>query len=149
MELLVSILFHGLASAMILYIIAIGLSVTMGLMGFVNLAHGVFAMFGGYAAIWLMQRAGLPLALAVPAAAVAIAVLSVPVERLLYARLYGAPELDQVLFTIGFIFTASAAAQFLFGPSPQAFTVPAGWGGSRPPGPHPGRPARSPGRRPG
>ena len=44
----VSIGFHGLAFAMVLYLISVGLSVTMGLMGFVNLAHGVFAMAGGY-----------------------------------------------------------------------------------------------------
>jgi branched-chain amino acid transport system permease protein len=124
MDLLISILFHGVGSAMILYIIAIGLSVTMGLMGFINLAHGVFAMAGGYAAIWLMQRAEVPFAAALPIAAIGIALLSIPIERFLYARLYGAEELDQVLLTMGLIFIASAVAQFLFGPSPQAFVVP-------------------------
>jgi branched-chain amino acid transport system permease protein len=102
---------------MVLYIIAVGLSVTMGLMGFVNLAHGVFAMAGGYVAIWLMQSAGIGFLPAVLIACIGVALVSVPVERTLYARLYGASELDQVLMTIGLIFVASAAARFLFGPS--------------------------------
>jgi branched-chain amino acid transport system permease protein len=123
-DIALSILFHGLASAMVLYIIAVGLSVTMGLMGFVNLAHGVFAMAGGYVAIWLMQSAGIGFLPAVLIACIGVALVSVPVERTLYARLYGASELDQVLMTIGLIFVASAAARFLFGPSPQNLAIP-------------------------
>ncbi len=119
-----SILFHGLASAMVLYIIAVGLSVTMGLMGFVNLAHGVFAMAGGYLAIWMMQSLGIGFLTGVVLACIGVALVSVPIERMLYARLYGASELDQVLMTIGLIFVASAAARFLFGPSPQNLAVP-------------------------
>ncbi len=109
---------------MILYIIAIGLSLTMGLMGFANLAHCVFASAGGYAAIWAMQRLGLDFWIALGFATVLVALLAVPIERLLYARLYGAAELDQVLFTIGLIFIAMATAKFLFGPSPLNFTIP-------------------------
>jgi branched-chain amino acid transport system permease protein len=109
---------------MVLYIIAVGLSVTMGLMGFVNLAHGVFAMAGGYVAIWLMQSAGIGFLPAVLIACIGVALVSVPVERTLYARLYGASELDQVLMTIGLIFVASATARFLFGPSPQNLAIP-------------------------
>src|SRR6059058_121017 len=93
----VNIAFHGLAFAMVLYLISVGLSVTMGLMGFVNLAHGVFAMAGGYVLTSLMSRFGVPFVPALLAAAVAVAAASVPVERLLYRRLYGGEELDQVL----------------------------------------------------
>lgn len=125
MQMIASILFHGLASAMILYVIAVGLSVTMGLMGFVNLAHGVFAMAGGYAAIWLMGQWGVPFLPAVILAAVGIAALSVVLERTLYARLYGGDQLDQVLLTIGLIFIATAGAKYLFGPQIQHFEVPA------------------------
>src|ERR1044072_5614101 len=92
----VSILFHGLAYAMILYLISVGLSVTMGLMGFVNLAHGVFAMLGGYVMTSLMSRLGVPFAAALALAAVATALASIVVERLLYRSLYGGDELDQV-----------------------------------------------------
>ena len=47
-----NILLGGLAAGMVLFIISVGLSVTMGLMGFINLAHGVFAMAGGYVIVW-------------------------------------------------------------------------------------------------
>ena len=124
MQALPSILINGIASAMILYIIAIGLSLTMGLMGFANLAHCVFACAGGYAAIWSMQRLGLNFWLALGFASVVVAVLAVPIERWLYARLYGASELDQVLFTIGLVFISMATAKFLFGPSPLNFVIP-------------------------
>ena len=124
MEALLSILFHGLAYAMILYIISVGLSVTMGLMGFVNLAHGVFAMAGGYVTVTLMNRYSVPFALALIAAFIAIALVSVVLERCLYARLYAAGELDQVLFTIGLIFMSVAAVRFLWGPLPQPITLP-------------------------
>jgi branched-chain amino acid transport system permease protein len=122
---IVSILFHGLANAMILYIIAVGLSVTLGLMGFVNLAHGMFAMAGGYLAVTLMGRLEFPFAAAVILAALAVAAASVPLERLLYARLYGAGELEQVLFTIGLIFVSIAVAKSIFGPLSQPFIAPA------------------------
>ncbi len=124
METLAGILLNGVASAMILYIIAVGLSVTLGLMKFVNLAHCVFAMAGGYAAIWLLQKTGMPFALALAAAAILVALLSVPVERLLYSRLYGAGDLDQVLFTIGVIFVSIALARYFFGPSPVNIAIP-------------------------
>jgi branched-chain amino acid transport system permease protein len=125
MEALLSILFLGLAYAMILYIVSVGLSVTMGLMGFVNLAHGVFAMAGGYVTVTLMNSYGVPFALALLAAFVAVALVSVVLERCLYARLYGAGELDQVLFTIGLIFMSVAAVRFVWGPLPQPITLPA------------------------
>jgi branched-chain amino acid transport system permease protein len=100
---------------MILYVISVGLSVTMGLMGFVNLAHGVFAMAGGYVMVSAMNRFGVPFPLALATAFVAIAVGSMLLERLLYARLYTAGELEQVLFTIGLIFIAVAVARMIYG----------------------------------
>src|ERR1700722_8239393 len=93
---LVSILFHGLAYAMILYIISVGLSVTMGLMGFVNLAHGVFAMAGGYVTVTLMNGYGVPFGLALLAAFIIVGLISVALERTLYVRLYDGGELEHV-----------------------------------------------------
>jgi branched-chain amino acid transport system permease protein len=119
-----SVLFHGLAAAMILYIISVGLSITMGMMNFVNLAHGVFAMAGGYAAFHLMTRHGLAFAAAVPLAVLLVAAASFVLERLLYARLYRASELDQVMFTIGLVFIAGAFAQLMFGPATRALRLP-------------------------
>src|SRR5437870_12240434 len=100
----VSIGFHGLAFAMVLYLISVGLSVTMGMMGFVNLAHGVFAMLGGYVVTSLMSRYGVPYALALLCAALVTAAASVVIERLLYRPLYGRDELPQELPTIGLVF---------------------------------------------
>jgi len=124
MTVAIGIILNGLASAMILYIIAVGLSVTMGIMRFINLAHGVFAMIGGYLAAYLFQRADLPFALALILASLMVAAISIPLERLLYAPLYRASELEQTLFSIGLIFVAVAGARFFFGPSPLNFTVP-------------------------
>src|SRR6201987_694970 len=121
----VSIGFHGLAFAMVLYLISVGLSVTMGLMGFVNLAHGVFAMAGGYVLTSLMSRWGVPFLPALLLAAVATALASIPIERLRYRRLYGGDELDQVLLTMGLVFIATAAATYIWGPLPKPLQPPA------------------------
>jgi branched-chain amino acid transport system permease protein len=120
----VSILFHGLAFAMVLYLVSVGLSVTMGLMGFVNLAHGVFAAGGGYVATSLMSRMGMPFIPAIAGGVIAAMVASVPLERVLYRRLYGADELDQVLLTVGLAFMSVAAAKFIWGPLAQPFHPP-------------------------
>ncbi|HEV2300695.1 MAG TPA: branched-chain amino acid ABC transporter permease [Stellaceae bacterium] len=125
MSAFVTIAFDGFAFAMVLYLISVGLSVTMGLMGFVNLAHGVFAMAGGYVMTTLMTRAGLPFAVALLSAAIGVTLLSVAVERLLYRRLYGGDELDQVLMTMGLIFMSVAGATYLWGPVPQPMHPPA------------------------
>jgi len=100
---------------MILYVISVGLSVTMGLMGFINLAHGVFAMAGGFLFSTAMTALGLPFPVALVAAALSVAALSVVLERLLYSRLYAAGELAQVLFSIGLIFVSVAVARLIYG----------------------------------
>jgi branched-chain amino acid transport system permease protein len=123
-QILISIVFDGLAYGMLLFIVAVGLSITMGLMGFVNLAHGAFAMAGGYATVSLTQGLGVPFLLALALAFVLVGGASVAFERLLYARLYRASELDQVLLSIGLVFMAAALFTFFYGPSPQRVTVP-------------------------
>lgn len=120
----VSILFDGLAYAMILFIISVGLSVTMGLMGFVNLAHGAFAMAGGYLVVTLTQSWGVPFLPALVVAFVVIGAASIPFERLLYARFYKSGELDQVLLTIGLATMAIAAYTYVYGPIPKSIHVP-------------------------
>jgi branched-chain amino acid transport system permease protein len=100
---------------MILYVIAVGLSVTMGLMGFINLAHGVFAMAGGFIFSTAMARYGIPFPLALGLAFLLVAIGSIVLERLLYSRLYAAGELAQVLFTIGLIFVSIAMARLVYG----------------------------------
>jgi branched-chain amino acid transport system permease protein len=121
---LVSIVFDGLAYGMLLFIIAVGLSITMGLMGFINLAHGAFAMAGGYVTVSLTQALGAPFLLALVLAFILVGGASVLLERVLYARLYRASELDQVLLSIGLVFMATAAFTYFYGPSPQRIAVP-------------------------
>jgi branched-chain amino acid transport system permease protein len=125
MSTLIGVLFDGLAYGSLLFLISVGLSVTMGLMNFVNLAHGAFAMFGGYLAVWLMTRWGVPFLATLPVAFVAIGAAGVLLERLLYRRLYAASPLDQVLFTIGLTFMSIAAATYLWGPGQQPVSLPA------------------------
>jgi branched-chain amino acid transport system permease protein len=122
---LASTLLGGLASGMVLFVVSVGLSVTMGLMGFVNLAHGGFAMLGGYAVALAMRYWGLPFFAALALAFVAVAGLAVVLERTLYARLYRASELDQVLFTIGLLFVMIAGVTLAVGPESQSIALPA------------------------
>lgn len=120
----VGVLFDGLAYGSLLFLISVGLSVTMGLMNFVNLAHGAFAMVGGYVCVMTMQRLGLPFLASLPLAFVASAILGFILERTLYCRLYKASHLDQVLFSIGLTFMAVAAATYIWGPSQQPVHLP-------------------------
>jgi branched-chain amino acid transport system permease protein len=120
----VSILFDGLAYAMFLFIVSVGLSVTMGLMGFVNLAHLAFAMAGGYLVVSLTQSWGVPFIPSLIAASVIVGAASVVFERVLYARLYKAGELDQVLLTIGLAFMAVATYTYFYGPIPKSIHLP-------------------------
>lgn len=121
---IVSVAFHGTAYGMILYVISVGLSVTMGLMGFTNLAHGVFAMAGGYLLTTMLSRFHVPFPIALVLAFAIVAAVSVVFERLLYSRLYGASELEQVLFTIGLIFMSVAVARLLYGTLQQPVLLP-------------------------
>ncbi len=121
---LVSILFDGIAYAMLLFIISVGLSITMGLMGFVNLAHGAFAMAGGYIVVALMNQLGMPFLPSLAVSFLAIAIVSIPMERYVYSRLYSAGELDQVLLSIGLVFMTIAAVTFVFGPNPPSIEMP-------------------------
>ena len=120
----VGIVFDGIAYGSLLFIISIGLSVTMGLMNFVNLAHGAFAMVGGYTCVLLMSRAGVPFLVTLPVAFIVAAVAGIVLERTLYQRLYRATHLDQVMFSIGLVFMSVAAATWFFGPSQQPVRLP-------------------------
>jgi branched-chain amino acid transport system permease protein len=121
---LTGVLFDGIAYGSLLFLIGVGLSVTMGLMNFVNLAHGAFAMLGGYACVLLLTRTGVPFVATLPLAFLAAAAAGFVLERTLYRRLYRATHLDQVLFSIGLTFMAVAGATWLFGPSQQPVMLP-------------------------
>ncbi|MBV1695545.1 MAG: branched-chain amino acid ABC transporter permease [Hyphomicrobiales bacterium] len=121
---MLTILFDGIAYGMVLFVLASGLSVTLGLMNFVNLAHGAFAMAGGYVTVVLMQRHGVPFLWTLPAAFVAPAAAGLVLERLLYRPMYAKSHLDQVLFSIGLVFMAVAGTDWLMGSRQQIINLP-------------------------
>jgi len=122
---MLTILFDGFAYGMLLFVLACGLAVTLGLMNFVNLAHGAFAMAGGYIAFILVNRFGLPFLACLPAAFLAAAIIGLFLERTLYVHLYNRSHLDQVLFSIGLVFMAVAAIDYTMGSSQVFIDVPA------------------------
>jgi branched-chain amino acid transport system permease protein len=124
MSTIAGIIFDGVAYGSLLFLISLGLSVTMGLMNFVNLAHGAFAMMGGFACVTLMRRSGLPFLGTLPAVFLLTAGAGALLEVLFYRRLYRRSALDQVLFTIGLTLMSVAAATFLFGSGQQPVRLP-------------------------
>jgi branched-chain amino acid transport system permease protein len=119
------VLFDGLAYGMLLFLLSVGLSVTLGLMNFVNLAHCAFAMVGGYVTVLLVNHFGWSFFWTLPFAFLVPAVLSVGFERVFYRRFYGKSDLDQVLLTIGIAFVSVAAAAWFFGTTQQPIATPA------------------------
>jgi branched-chain amino acid transport system permease protein len=122
---MLTILFDGVAYGMLLFVLACGLSVTLGLMNFVNLAHGAFAMAGGYVTVVLVNRWGVPFLLGLPIAFLAGAALGALLERTLYVNVYAKSHLDQVLFTIGLVFVSVAGVDYVMGSSQQFVNIPA------------------------
>ena len=121
---MLTLLFDGIAYGMLLFILSLGLAVTMGLMNFVNLAHGAFAMAGGYVTVLLMDRAGVPFLATLPLAFLLPALVGAVAERLLYRPMYKRPHLDHVLFSIGLVFMAVAAVDYLVGSQQQIIKLP-------------------------
>src|SRR5262245_11627886 len=124
------VLFDGIAYGMLLFLLSVGLSVTLGLMNFVNLAHCAFAMLGGYVTVILMKDMNWPFFATLPVAFAAAAMASIAIERVFYRRLYRSSDLDQVLLTIGVAFISVACAAWFFGTTQQPIDVPAYMRGS-------------------
>jgi branched-chain amino acid transport system permease protein len=120
-----NVLFDGFAYGMLLFVLSVGLSVTLGMMHFINLAHCAFAMLGGFVAVTLVNAMGWPFLAALPLSFLAAAAAAVVLERTLYRRLYKSTELDQVLFTIGIVFMSVATAAYIFGTLQQPIQTPA------------------------
>ena len=122
---MLTLLFDGIAYGMLLFILAVGLAVTMGLMNFINLAHGAFAMLGGYIAVVFTQKFGWPFLWCLPMAFVGTAVLGAVLERTIYRPMYRRTHLEQVLFSIGLCFMAMAVADYFMGAQQQVMQLPA------------------------
>jgi branched-chain amino acid transport system permease protein len=119
-----TVLLDGISYGMILFLISVGLTVTMGLMRVVNLAHGAFAMIGGYVAGYLTQQ-GANFYLAVIGGTAAAATLGAIAEITIYRPLYRKGELSQVLLTVGIVFVATGAVTGIFGAFPYPVVFPA------------------------
>ena len=118
------VLFDGFAYGMLLFLMSVGLSVTLGMMNFVNLAHCSFAMLGGYVAITLMNAFGWPFLATLPVAFIAAAAASVVLERVFFRRFYNSSDLDQCLLTIGIVFVSIATAAYIYGTDQQPMQLP-------------------------
>jgi len=121
---MLTLLFDGIAYGMLLFVLAVGLAVTLGLMNFINLAHGAFAMAGGYITVLLMNRLGVPFLVCLPLAFLGAALIGAVLEPLLYRRMYAKPHLDQVLFSIGLVFIAVTAVDYFVGSMQQNIQLP-------------------------
>lgn len=122
---MLAVLFDGFAYGMLLFLLSVGLSVTLGLMNFINLAHGAFAMIGGYVTYALVGLYGWPFLATLPFAFLVTAIIAAGLEVSVFRRIYGAGELNQVLFTIGFVFSTSAIAAYMFGTVHHSVEMPA------------------------
>jgi len=118
------VLFDGFAYGMLLFLLSVGLSVTLGMMNFINLAHCSFGMLGGYVTVTLLDRLGWPFFATLPFAFLAGAAASLVLEGLLFRRFYRASELDQCLATIGVVFMSVAAAAYIYGTVQQPVELP-------------------------
>src|SRR5262245_59147899 len=121
---IVGVLFDGFAYGMLLFLLSVGLSVTLGMMNFVNLAHCTFAMIGGYVTVTLMNRMGWPFLATLPVSFLAAAAISVVFERTMFNRLYRSTDLDQCLLTIGLVFVSVASAAYIYGTIQQPVNLP-------------------------
>src|SRR6202012_1340573 len=119
------VLFDGLAYGMLLFLLSVGLSVTLGMMNFVNLAHCSFAMLGGYVTVTLMNSFGWPFFATLPFAFIGAAAASVVLERVFFRRFYRASDLEQCLLTIGIVFVSIATAAYIYGTIDQPVQLPA------------------------
>src|SRR6185436_3099414 len=118
------VLFDGFAYGMLLFLLSVGLSVTLGMMNFVNLAHCTFGMIGGYVTVTLMNQAGWPFLATPPVAFIVAAVISVVFERTMCRRLYRASDLDQCMLTIGLVFVSIASTAYIYGTIQQPVSLP-------------------------
>ena len=121
---MLTLLFDGIAYGMLLFVLAVGLAVTLGLMNFINLAHGAFAMAGGYITVLAMNRLGVPFLVCLPLAFLGAALLGAVLEPLLYRPMYARPHLDQVLFSIGLVFIAVTSVDYFVGSMQQNIQIP-------------------------
>jgi branched-chain amino acid transport system permease protein len=124
MAIAITMLFNGITYGVLLFVMAVGLSVTMGMMNFANLAHISLAMLGGYLAASAMDQFGVSFYTSLPLAFLGAMVFSFLLERLVFRYFYEVDDLTQVLLTIGVMFMSISAVAFVWGPSFKPLNVP-------------------------
>jgi len=122
---ILTLLVDGVSYGLILFLISAGLTITLGVMRVVNLAHCAFAMAGGYFALGCVRYAGLDLLSALVLATALTVVLGALLERTVYRWVYATSQLGQILMTMGLVFVMIASANLAFGSSLQSLPVPA------------------------
>jgi len=124
----IATLLNGISYGAVLFLIASGLSFTLGLMGIVNLAHGVIFILGGFVGLAIAKGTGSFL-LAILAGAAASGVAGLAIERGFLRFLYK-QDLPQVLVTLGFVYIITNLMLWICGPTPQSAFVPSYFSGS-------------------
>lgn len=122
---ILTVLFNGVAYGFLLFVTSVGLSVSLGMMNFVNLAQASFSMLGGYILVTAMQGYGIPFLLCLPIVFVVVAAVAVLLERMIFRYFYKTDDLTQVLLTIGLVFMSIAMATYVWGGTYQRFDMPA------------------------
>src|SRR5262245_43398364 len=111
-------LLNAVQYALILYLIASGLTLLLGIMGVINLGHGAFYMVGAYIAFAVVQQFG-SFWLTLPAGVILGLFLGALIEKLLLSRLEGADHLSQVLLSFGLILLINEGQRVIFGNDPH------------------------------
>jgi branched-chain amino acid transport system permease protein len=126
MELLIQQLLNGLTVGSVYSLVALGLTLVYGILHIPNFAHGAFYMMGGYVTLTMMNQAGLPYWLAIIISMIAIGLLGVLMERLVFYPLRDAPSLHDKIAAIGILLFLEAFAQFVWGADYQTMSTPYG-----------------------
>lgn len=121
-------LLNGVQLGALLFLMASGLTLVLGIVRLINLAHGSLYMCGAFLVATFTARFG-SMVIAVPAAVLATALLGLALERLVLRRLYERSHLDQVLCTFGVLLFANEAVRLIWGPIPVALPLPASLAG--------------------
>ncbi len=122
MDVLTIALLSGISFGMVLFLIASGLSLVLGLMGIINVAHGAIFMVGGYIGV-TVGNATDSFFFAVLTGAVSAGVIGLVIERGFLRNLYK-KELDQILVTFAFVYIMTNITLWIWGPWPKNITVP-------------------------
>ena len=122
-------LLNGVSLGIILFILASGLSLVLGVMGILNLAHGALYMVGAFVGWSIAVQYGLNFGLAILAGGITAGLIGLAMERGFLCHLHGQLG-DQVLLTIGFIYILTNLCQWVWGPVAKATFKPAFLSGS-------------------